>query len=511
MAECYGVPGDRLSRYRAPPFGGWTCLRIAATIRPPGTPVRARRDSGTASVMHASRLSPLASTLASTLAVIISVAAFGGGAPVSWAGTVSALTGDPSGDPSAGPAASVDPPVEPPSGDPGASPDPTLTASPSAEPTAEPSASPSAEPSAEPTPTASPSAEPTASPKPTPAPTPVVPASDTLRLRRLVVIRGAISPKSVVATQTGLVFAQNMMYRHTMTVYDTRGRLVKTISDRVALSRFGFSAYPLAVNGAPVEAAAAPDGRHIYVSQYSMYGYGFRHPGWDTGWVDDVIDRSFVYEIDTRTLRVTRVIRVGPVPKAVGVSPDGKWLLVGNWTHRDVSLVNLRTGREVKRIVVGGNPRGIAFAPDSSVVYLTAESGQRLMEYNFSTGRLRTIIALLPGEPRHLVIDPTGRYLYASLNRRGQVVKIDIRLRRIVDRVTTGSNPRTIALAPDGRSLYVVNYESRTVAKVRTKDMLVLQRLTTAGVHPVGLAYENATRTIWVSCYRGTIERFADR
>ena len=199
------------------------------------------------------------------------------------------------------------------------------------------------------------------------------------------------------------------------------------------------------------------------------------------------------------------------MPKAVGVSPDGKWLLVGNWTHRDVSLVNLRTGREVKRIVVGGNPRGIAFAPDSSVVYLTAESGQRLMEYNFATGRLRTLIALLPGEPRHLVIDPTGRYLYASLNTRGQVVKIDLRLRRIVNRVTTGSNPRTIALAPDGRSLYVVNYESQTVAKVRTKDMLVIQRLRTAGVHPVGLTYENATRTIWVSCYRGTIERFADR
>ena len=452
--------------------------------------------------MHASRLLPLASTLA----VIIGVAAFGGGAPVSRAGTVSALTGDPSGDPGASPDPML---TASPSAAPSAEPSASPTASPSAAPSAEPSAEPSASPSAEPT--AKPTTEPSASPNPTPAPTPVVPASDTLRLRRLVIIRGAISPKSVVATQTGLVFAQNMMYRHTMTVYDTRGRLVKTISDRVALSRFGFSAYPLAVNGAPVEAAAAPDGRHIYVSQYSMYGYGFRHPGWDTGWVDDVIDRSFVYEIDTRTLRVTRVIRVGPVPKAVGVSPDGKWLLVGNWTHRDVSLVNLRTGREVTRIVVGGNPRGIAFAPDSSVVYLTAESGQRLMEYNFSTGRLRTIIALLPGEPRHLVIDPTGRYLYASLNRRGQVVKIDIRLRRIVDRVTTGSNPRTIALAPDGRSLYVVNYESRTVAKVRTKDMLVLQRLTTAGVHPVGLAYENATRTIWVSCYRGTIERFADR
>ena len=426
--------------------------------------------------MHSSRLS----VLTSTLAVVIGVGVFVGVVPVSRAGTALAASETASGEPTAAPSIA-------------------------AEPAATESPTPTAPPAPAPTPTSSPA--PTAAP----TPSPVVAASDTLRLRRLAVIRGSISPKSVVATQTGLVFAQNMMYRHTITVYNRRGRLVKTIRDRVILARFGFPRWPSAVNGSPVEAAVAPDGRHVYVSQYSMYGRGFGHPGWDTGWVNDVIDRSFVYEIDTATLRITRIFRVGPVPKAVGVSPDGKWLLVGNWTHRDVSLVDLATGREVRRIVVGGNPRGIAFAPDSSVVYLTAESGQRLMEYTFATGRLRTLISLLPGEPRHLVIDPTGRYLYASLNKGGQVVKIDIRLRRIVGRATTGRTPRTITLAPDGRSLYVVNYDSRTVAKVRTKDMRVLQRLKTAGVHPIGITYEIATRTIWVSCYRGTIERFADR
>ncbi len=384
-----------------------------------------------------------------------------------------------------------------------ADPTPTFAPTPTPEPTATPDTTPS------PTPTPAPTA--TASPTPSPTPSPTTPPSDSLRLRRLPVIRGNISPKSVVATGTGLFFAQNMMYRHTMTVYNRKGELVKTISDRVNLSRFGFDRWPSRVNGAPVEAAVAPDHKHIYVSQYSMYGPGFNHPGWDTGWVDDTIDRSFVYEISLSTFRKTRVFRVGPVPKAVGVSPDGRWLLAANWTNRDVSLVDLRKGRQIKRIVVGGNPRGIAFAPDSSKVYLSAESGQRVLVYTFATGKLRTLIPYLNGEPRHLVIDPTGRYLYASLNTGGQVVKIDIRAKRVVDRVTTGRNPRTIVLAPDGRSLYVVNYESQTLVKVRTRDMVVLQRLVTKGVHPIGVDYDAATRTVWVSCYRGTIERFADR
>ena len=389
-------------------------------------------------------------------------------------------------------------------------PDPTPTPTATAEPTATPAPTPTPTPTQAPTSTPTPTPAPTSTPTPTPTPPPP-PLSDSLRLVRLPVIRGSITPKSIVATQTGLFFAQNMMYRHTITVYSRKGALVKTISDRVTLSSFGYPRWSRPVRGAPVEAAVAPDGKHIYVAQYSMYGPGFAHPGWDTGWVNDVIDNSFVYEISTSTFRKTRVFRVGPVPKAVAVSPDGKWLLAGNWTHRDVSLVNLELGREVRRIVVGGNPRGIAFSPDSSRVYLSAESGQRVMVYAFATGTLRTLIPLLPGEPRHLVIDGSGRYLYASLNKGGGVVKIDIARRRVVDRISTGRNPRTIVLAPDGRSLYVVNYESQTVVKVRTRDMVVLQRLVTRGVHPVGIDYDAKTRTVWVACYRGTIERFADR
>ena len=139
-------------------------------------------------------------------------------------------------------------------------------------------------------------------PRPTATPTPTTsPRPDSLRLRRLPVIRGNITPKSVVATQTGLFFAQNMMYRHTMTVYNRKGELVKTHLGpgeplELRLPRW----HDEPVNGAPVEAAVAPDGKHIYVTQYSMYGPGFDHPGWDTGWVDDTIDRSFVYEIRPR-------------------------------------------------------------------------------------------------------------------------------------------------------------------------------------------------------------------
>ena len=94
-------------------------------------------------------------------------------------------------------------------------------------------------------------------------------------------ISGPISPKSVDASDTGLVFAQNMMYRHSITVYDSAGNLVKTIPDTVNLASLGIVGGGT-VQGAPVEAAFTPDSKYVYVSNYSMYGPGQGPEGSDT-------------------------------------------------------------------------------------------------------------------------------------------------------------------------------------------------------------------------------------
>jgi hypothetical protein len=76
--------------------------------------------------------------------------------------------------------------------------------------------------------------------------------SDKARLQLRRVISGNISPKSVASSQAGYVTAQNMMYRHSVTVYDARTlRLVKTISDAVNLRRLGYPSYPGTSAGCP--------------------------------------------------------------------------------------------------------------------------------------------------------------------------------------------------------------------------------------------------------------------
>jgi YVTN family beta-propeller protein len=320
-------------------------------------------------------------------------------------------------------------------------------------------------------------------------------------------IGGHISPKSVVASGHGLFFAQNMMYRHTVTVYDRSFQLVATIPDTVVLSDFGHAEFEGEFQGAPVEAAFTSDGRYAYVSNYSMYGPGFRE-GTDSCSPSSNYPDSFVYRINTATLTIDQVIRVGAVPKFVAVTPDDKRLLVSNWCTYDLSIIDTATAAEIQRLPIGAYPRGLAVSPDSRTAYVAVMGGSAVATVDLATYDVGAIEGV-GGGPRHLNISADGTQLYVTLNSDGRVAKIDLTTGEVVARVSTGSAPRSMALADDGQSLYVVNYNSSTVAKVRTSDMAVLQT-ESVGYHPIGVTHDAETRQVWVATYGGTLAVFQD-
>jgi len=333
--------------------------------------------------------------------------------------------------------------------------------------------------------------------------------SDARRLAlRKVIASSKLSPKSVVSSGTGYVFAQNMMYRHTISVYDTSSlKLVKTIKDGVRLADFGYGERTAVVQGAPVEAAESPDHRTMYVSQYSMFGEGFGHPGGDVCSPSSGVDDSFVYRIPLDTLKIDAVIKVGAVPKYLAVTPNGRYLLVSNWCSYSLSVVDTTTNRQVKTVALGPYPRGIAVSPDSRTAYVAIMGGRdvaRVDLESFAVTWLRNVGA----QPRHLLMSPDGKWLYATLNGEGRVARINPATGKS-RKVATGSQPRSMAMAPDGRSLYVVNYTSNTMSKVRTRDMRVTQVVNTNPA-PIGITYDAPTQRVWVCCYGGSIMVFDD-
>ena len=319
-------------------------------------------------------------------------------------------------------------------------------------------------------------------------------------------ITGAISPKSVVASGHGLVFAQNMMYKHSVTVYDRDGNLVATIPDTVRLSDFGRADRPEPVQGAPVEAAFTKDGSKAYVSNYSMYGPYFGPEGDDDCTPSSGYDNSYLYRIDTKTFAIDSAIEVGAVPKYVAISPDGKWILATNWCTFDLSVIDAASQKEVKRIPIGPYPRGIAISPDSRTAYIAVMGGSDIAKVDLANFGVSWIRGVGSG-PRHIVISPDGASLFVTLNSEGRVAKIDTASGTVVAKVATGQAPRSMDISTDGQHVYVVNYESSTMSKLRTSDLGEVQSVKT-GYHPIGVTYDRSTGAVWVANYTGSIMIF---
>lgn len=320
-------------------------------------------------------------------------------------------------------------------------------------------------------------------------------------------ITGDLTPKSVVWSGTDRFIAQNMVYTHTIGVYDRAYQRLALIADTVRLADFGYPQYPDSYQGGPVEADFTTDGAFAYVSNYQMYGPGFDNPGSDDCSPGDW-DPSFVYRVDMAQLRIDQAIEVGAVPKYVAVTPDGKYVLVTNWCGYDMSVIDTATAKEVTRLPIGRYPRGIVVSPDSRTAYVATMGGTAIAVVDLATLTVTGEIGVGSG-PRHLALSPDGSTLYVTLNGEGVVVKVDLATGSVVGRVATGQAPRSMDISDDGTALYVVNYESSSMSKVRTADMTETQSVGT-NQYPIGITYDADARKVWVACYSGTLMVFND-
>ena len=345
----------------------------------------------------------------------------------------------------------------------------------------------------------------TGAPTTTTTTVPEGPPSDQRTLTKVQRITGGLTPKSVVYDGQGRMFAQNMIYSHTVDVYDRSFQKVAEIPDTVDLTAFGF---PGSHQGGPVEAAPSADRKHMYVTNYQMYGPGFDNPG-DDKCAKGNWDPSFVYRINGETLAVDQVIQVGAVPKYIATSPDGKWILNSNWCGYDLSVADVASAKEVRKVPLGRFPRGIVVTPDSRYAYVAVMGAKDIAKVDLESFAVAWIKGVGSG-PRHLVISPDGRWVYATLNGDAKIAKIDTTTDTVVQRVATGAQPRSMTISRDGTALYVVNYAVDRMTKLAASDLRTLQTVNTDH-HPIGIDYDPGTDSVWVAAYSGSLTVFEDR
>jgi YVTN family beta-propeller protein len=330
--------------------------------------------------------------------------------------------------------------------------------------------------------------------------------SDQTKLVLVKTITGDISPKSVRSSGTGLVSAHNMMYRHSVTIYDSKTQeLIKRIPDSVKLSDFGYTKYSGTYKGSPVEGAFSPDGQYLYVTNYAMYGKGFNKEGTDICSPANGFDSSFVYRIYLSNYKIDGVYAVGSVPKVIEVTPDNKYILVTTWCSYTLDVISVAKQKKVKSIKIGRYPRGIAVSADSSKAYVAEMGGSNIHEINLTDFTKKLIP--IGVNPRAIVLSPDNSKMYVTLNMAGKVAAWDLVNHKSLGSVKTGKAARSLTISSDGTALFVVNFLSGTLSKVRASDLKVLQTVKVCA-SPIGITYDQPTSRTWVACYGGSIKVF---
>jgi YVTN family beta-propeller protein len=77
-----------------------------------------------------------------------------------------------------------------------------------------------------------------------------------------------------------------------------------------------------------------------------------------------------VVDLDRNT--VSDTIPTGNGPAGLALSPDGRYLYVVNSFTSDISIIDLTSGKEIKRLAAGNNPTGIKMSPDGRLIMVTS-------------------------------------------------------------------------------------------------------------------------------------------
>ena len=174
----------------------------------------------------------------------------------------------------------------------------------------------------------------------------------------------------------------------------------------------------------------------------------------------------------------------------VAVSPDRSRAFTANIASGTVSVLDLREGRKLRDLAVGGRPEGIALSRDGRTLWVGDLEGARVQA--FDTASFERLAEVPTGEvPIRVAASPDGRWIVTSNLGGGSLTLIDARTRAAAREIAVSGSREagqvTILFSADGRRIYAAETGRNQVAEVDLASGRVLRRLA-AGAQGDGLA-----------------------
>jgi YVTN family beta-propeller protein len=205
--------------------------------------------------------------------------------------------------------------------------------------------------------------------------------------------------------------------------------------------------------------------------------------------------------IDPHTYKVIEHFAVGLLPQHVVPSYDLRTLYVTNDVGNSLTVIDPRTGKPGRTIPVE-DPYNMYFTPDGRYAIVVAERLHRLDFRDPHTFALHHSLSVPCAGVDHLDFSADGRYLIASCEFSGQLVKVDVAREKVVGVLNLpdgrGGQPQDVRISSDGRVFYVADLAANGVWKVDGRRLKVIGLVHTgAGAH--GLYPSRDGKDLYVS------------
>jgi YVTN family beta-propeller protein len=203
--------------------------------------------------------------------------------------------------------------------------------------------------------------------------------------------------------------------------------------------------------------------------------------------------------IDPATMKVVDHFSVGKQPQHVTPSWDMKTLWVLNDKGDSLTHIDPKTGKKGKTIPVI-DPYNMYYTPDGKYAIVVAEQRMRLEFYDATTMKLVNQLWVPCKGVDHMDFSPNGRYLIASCEFAGAVIKVDVEHQKLIGKlpIHAGGMPQDVKLSPDGLVYYVADMHADGVYMIDGESLQKIGFIPTGkGAH--GLYVSRDSKVLYVS------------
>ena len=191
--------------------------------------------------------------------------------------------------------------------------------------------------------------------------------------------------------------------------------------------------------------------------------------------------------IDPDERKVVDMFPVGDLPHHVTPARNFDTFYVNNTLGNSLTPIDPRTGRPKGHPIPVDDPYNLYFTPDGKSAIVVAERLQRLDFRDPQTWKLQQSVAAGCLGVDHMDFTADGRRAVASCEFDGTLLLVDVRSRKVVDRLGlehSGAKPVDVRLSPDGKHFYVADEVANGVWKVDAEKFRVTDFIATgAGTH----------------------------